>query len=94
MGGFTGLLAAVNINECALLLAVVFVRDAQRDAYVDAERLYAVRIIVRGGVRVPGGEGRIGRIVGHSRLMIGLESFDRLQRGLQVGTRGKPTSNC
>ena len=83
--GFAGLLAAVDVDQRALLLALVAVEDAQRNAHADAESLYAIRIVIRGVVRIPRAVSRIGRTVGDSQLVVGLGLLDRLQRGLQVG---------
>jgi hypothetical protein len=65
---FGQLLAAVDVDQRALLLALVLVEDAQRNVDAEAERLDAVGVVVRRVVGVPRAEGRIGGAVGLASL--------------------------
>ncbi len=83
--GFAGLLALVDVDEGALLFALVAIEDAQRNVDAGAERLGAVGIVVGGVVGVPAAEGGIGRAVGDGQLVIGFGLLNGLERGLQIG---------
>jgi hypothetical protein len=45
--GLTGLAAAVNIDLCSLLFALIAVEDAQRNIDAQAQRLVRIRIVGR-----------------------------------------------
>src|SRR5208337_4803667 len=67
--------------------ALVAIEDAQWDVYARAESLNTVRIVVRGIVCIPPGEGWIGRAIRNRQFVIGLRLLDGFKRCLQVGTR-------
>ena len=81
------MLAAVDVDQRAFLLALIAVEDAQRNAHAGADRLRAIGIVGRGVICEPACEGRIGRAVRHGQLVVGLGLLNRLQRRLQVGPR-------
>ena len=83
-GRFGSLLASVDVDQRALLLALIPVEYPQWDADAEAESLAAIRVIGRGVIRLPRAEGWIGGTIGDSKLVIGLRLLDGLDGRPQV----------
>ena len=79
------LLVAADVDQRALLFALVAVEDAQRNVHAGAQRVAAKVVVECGVVGVPGALGWIGRAIGNGQLMVGLGLLYSFECGAQVG---------
>ena len=74
------LLITVDVDQRALLLALVAVEDAQRNTDAESKRIIALWVVVGFVVGIPRAECGIGRAIGNSQFMVRVRLLDGLER--------------